>query len=228
LKRLLTEPDLESKLRQNANEHVEKFRSDTWWLLIFESCESCDLTLSSIANEFVRHALEAFDRAGMLREFWTAISWNPNSPLNRFLSKISRRAFCAPFVCRINQIENAHGSVREAVRLLAGGVGLNRNMKLARSASTPYFASSIEKLPSDCTTSTTVAPFYAYEDGALESFGAARDRGLKRIYDLPIGYWRVGQKIFAEEKEREPEWAPTLTGTLDSAEKLARKMKSCA
>jgi len=28
LKRLLTEPDLESKLRQNTNEHLEKFRSD--------------------------------------------------------------------------------------------------------------------------------------------------------------------------------------------------------
>src|SRR5207302_6057531 len=64
---------------------------------------------------------------------------------------------------------------------------------------------------------------YAYEDGALQSFRAARDLGLKRIYDLPIGYWRVGQRIFAEEKEREPEWAPTLTGTLDSAAKLSRK-----
>src|SRR5207237_1326634 len=64
---------------------------------------------------------------------------------------------------------------------------------------------------------------YAYEDGALQSFRAARDLGLKRIYDLPIGYWRVGQRIFAEEKEREPEWASTLTGTLDSAEKLGRK-----
>ncbi len=40
---------------------------------------------------------------------------------------------------------------------------------------------------------------------------------------MPIGYWRVGQKIFAEEAEREPEWASTLTGTLDSPEKLARK-----
>src|SRR5439155_15859416 len=44
-----------------------------------------------------------------------------------------------------------------------------------------------------------------------------------RVYDLPIGYWRVGQRIFAEECEREPEWAPTLTGIRDSKEKLARK-----
>jgi starch synthase len=33
----------------------------------------------------------------------------------------------------------------------------------------------------------------------------------------------VAQRIFAEEREREPEWATTLTGTRDSAEKLARK-----
>jgi starch synthase len=64
---------------------------------------------------------------------------------------------------------------------------------------------------------------YAYEDGALQTFRAARDLNLQRIYDLPIGYWRVGQRIFTEEAEREPEWASTLTGTLDSADKLARK-----
>src|SRR5262249_32261440 len=69
----------------------------------------------------------------------------------------------------------------------------------------------------------TVRAIYAYEDGALESFRAAHARELKRIYDLPIGYWQVGQRIFAEEAEREPEWAPTLTGMLDSADKLARK-----
>ena len=69
------------------------------------------------------------------------------------------------------------------------------------------------------------AAVYAYEDGALETFRAARDRDLKRIYDLPIGYWRIGQKIFAEEAEREPEWAPTLSGTLDRRN-LLEKMKS--
>ena len=64
---------------------------------------------------------------------------------------------------------------------------------------------------------------YAYEDGAAESFRAASDCGIHRIYDLPIGYWKAAQQIYAEEAEREPEWAGTLTGIRDSAEKLARK-----
>ena len=64
---------------------------------------------------------------------------------------------------------------------------------------------------------------YAYEDCALQTFRTAREKGIARIYDLPIGYWRVAQEIYAEERERQPEWAGTLTGARDSAEKLARK-----
>jgi starch synthase len=64
---------------------------------------------------------------------------------------------------------------------------------------------------------------YAYEDGALESFQTAKDRGIHRIYDLPIGYWRAAQQIYREEMERQPEWSKTLTGLRDSDEKLARK-----
>src|SRR5437764_325081 len=55
------------------------------------------------------------------------------------------------------------------------------------------------------------------------AFAEAERRRIPRLYDLPIGYWRAGQHIFAEESEREPEWTPTLTGARDSHEKLARK-----
>lgn len=64
---------------------------------------------------------------------------------------------------------------------------------------------------------------YAYEDGALEQFRAARERGLRRIYDLPIGYWRASRAIASEEAARRPEWADTLKALTDSAEKCARK-----
>lgn len=64
---------------------------------------------------------------------------------------------------------------------------------------------------------------YAYEDGALHTFRAAAEHGLKRIYDLPIAYWKTGREIFLEEAEREPEWASTLDGLNDSDDKLARK-----
>ena len=68
-----------------------------------------------------------------------------------------------------------------------------------------------------------ITAVYAYEDGASQTFAAAKALGLKCLYDLPIGYWRAAHPIYAEEMEREPQWASTLTGTLDSPEKLARK-----
>ena len=64
---------------------------------------------------------------------------------------------------------------------------------------------------------------YAYEDGALETFKEAKELGLQCIYDLPIGYWKAARHLLKAEQERWPEWAMTITGFQDSAEKLARK-----
>lgn len=64
---------------------------------------------------------------------------------------------------------------------------------------------------------------YAYEDGALETFRAAKQLGMRCVYDLPIGYWRAGMEIFNAERQRMPEWAPTLTGLQNSPAKLSRK-----
>src|SRR5207237_4984602 len=64
---------------------------------------------------------------------------------------------------------------------------------------------------------------YAYEDGALESFRAAGERGFKRIYDLPIAYWQTSRRLLREEAKRYPDWEPTLGGTRDSDEKLSHK-----
>ncbi len=64
---------------------------------------------------------------------------------------------------------------------------------------------------------------YAYEDGALETFRAAKKLGIHCYYELPIGYWQVGQRIQLEEAQRQPEWAATLSAILDSPAKCARK-----
>jgi glycosyltransferase involved in cell wall biosynthesis len=66
---------------------------------------------------------------------------------------------------------------------------------------------------------------YAYEDCALQIFEAARDLNLRRVYELPIAYWETAQRLLREEAVRYPEWEPTLGGTRDSEEKLARKTR---
>ncbi|MDR9395517.1 MAG: glycosyltransferase family 4 protein, partial [Roseovarius sp.] len=64
---------------------------------------------------------------------------------------------------------------------------------------------------------------YAYEDGALETFRAAETTGVTRLYDLPIAHWRRCRQLLQEEAERVPDWACTMEGLRDSAEKHARK-----
>jgi glycosyltransferase involved in cell wall biosynthesis len=64
---------------------------------------------------------------------------------------------------------------------------------------------------------------YCYEDGALKTFQAVKQRGGRCFYDLPIAHWSTVRDLLLKEKERWPDWAPTLGGLADSAEKLERK-----
>lgn len=176
-----------------------------------------------IGNEFVRQALVAFNEAGMLEEFWTAINWDPKSAVNRALPQslrglFGRRAFPESIRSRTHTVP-----VREALRLFAGAAGISSRHETGALSIDAVFRELDRRVGKRLGESDKFKAIYAYEDGALESFRAAKDLELVRLYDLPIGYWRAGQRIFAEEAQREPEWASTLTGTLDSAEKLARK-----
>ena len=64
---------------------------------------------------------------------------------------------------------------------------------------------------------------YCDEDGALETFRAAKAAGIVCCYDLPIAYWRTARRLLEEEAKRWPQWEPTLVGTRDSVAKCARK-----
>ncbi|WP_426092455.1 glycosyltransferase family 4 protein [Flavobacterium sp. DSR3-2] len=69
---------------------------------------------------------------------------------------------------------------------------------------------------------------YAYEDGALATFRAAKELGILCVYDLPIGYWKSARLLLQAELDCNLAWASTLTGFKDSSEKLARKDKELA
>ena len=174
-------------------------------------------------NEFVRQTLRAFDETGLLAEFWTAINWNEDAPLNAILpaairETLARRSFAPSIRSRTRTLP-----FREVGRLIATQLGFSPKHEggmLSIDSVMNELDRKVGRRLHDIKVCRTV---YAYEDGALETFRAARERGISRIYDLPIGYWRVAQKIFAEEADREPEWASTLTGKRDSAEKLAHK-----
>ncbi|MEO6569756.1 MAG: glycosyltransferase family 4 protein, partial [Opitutaceae bacterium] len=112
----------------------------------------------------------------------------------------------------------------EIIRLLAPRVGLRnwvRHETGAFSVDAVYRA--LDRQVSRRIEEKQFRGVYAYEDGAEFSFRAAKQRGMKALYDLPIGYWRAARVLLLEEAEREPEWASTLSGNQDSERKTARK-----
>jgi starch synthase len=176
-------------------------------------------------NENMRQAALAFAEANLLREFWTTLSWNPDSIFDRtapakLRQTFRRRAYPEIVRRRIHSLPS-----REIARLLLGVARLSLFSEHETSwLSIDAISRALDRqVALEIGQTTKFTSVYCYEDCAFETFTAAAKRGFTRIYDLPIGYWRAGQRIFADEREREPEWASTLTGTNDSEEKLARK-----
>ena len=176
-------------------------------------------------NQNLRNAALAMVQGGLLAELWTAISWNDRAFINRVLpgglrAELQRRSFpeaLRPFIrtrpwkelCRLASIRMNWSSLfrDETARFSIDAVFRGMDRHMARRV-LPRLKPSV---------------VYAYEDGAMETFQAAKEMGIGRVYELPIGYWRAARAIFREEREREPEWAVTLEGLGDSEAKLERK-----
>lgn len=172
-------------------------------------------------NANVRAALEALDSAGSLAAFHTCIGVGNDAE-----NSISGRLFKQ----RSFPVENSKiitQPYREFLRLLC-----HRRGWLPSLLQHEVGALSVDKIYQslDCavaqffsTTETLPTTLYAYEDGAAQCFQAAKERGVRTVYDLPIGYWRAAQSIQKEESERLPEWAGTMPALIDSQAKLERK-----
>ncbi|ACB76535.1 glycosyltransferase family 4 protein [Opitutus terrae] len=175
-------------------------------------------------NANVRHAALGLHRAGLLGEFWTCVHYRETPLLRRVLPRslrrqLQRRAFPAELNHKIHS-----APLRELGRMLAPRAGLR---SLVRHEHGPLSVDavyrSLDQRVSQRLAAGAFSGVYAYEDGAQASFRVATERGLLRVYDLPIGYWRAARAILQEEAELQPAWAGTLTGNRDSAEKTARK-----
>ncbi|MGI8437868.1 MAG: glycosyltransferase family 4 protein [Chthoniobacterales bacterium] len=183
------------------------------------------LLVHPFGNANVRALLRAFDDANLLAKFVTSFGHAESSALAALLPPSARRrGYDLPaWKIRIRPL-------RELVRLLAGPLGLSNLTKHERGWA------SIDRVWQEVDAdaarylrarreSARIEVVYAYEDCALQSFQAARELGLRRVYDLPIAYWETAQRLLREEATRYPEWEPTLGGTRDSEDKLARKTK---
>lgn len=176
-------------------------------------------------NQNSRNAARALHEGGILAEFWTSIAWRRGGIVDRILPKslraqLARRSFADLPVDRIRAVP-----WREMGRFAAprcGLASLTRHEDGCLSVDA-VFKDFDRRVAERVRGSSGIRRVYAGEDFALETFKAAHERGLSRIYELPIGYWRAARAIYRDEAEREPEWACTLGGLNDSEAKLERK-----
>jgi len=180
-------------------------------------------------NANVRAVLRGLHRAEMLARFVTTLGFAEDRPLPGWLpgslrAELNRRAYPLPHSLL------ATAPLREAVRLVATRNSWHRLTAHERGwANVDAVWQETDRrtaaLVREGKAGSELGAVYAYEDGALETFRAAKKRGLACIYDLPIGFYRAAQRLFAEERELMPEFAASLTGLRDSPEKLARKQE---
>lgn len=166
-------------------------------------------------NAFVREAASALAEAGLLEEFHTTLAFFGSG----WKGELRRRVY--PEVLR--ELTKSH-PLREAARLLSVRLGLH-SLTCHESgwASVDAVYRSLDRKVARALDPQKTSAVYCYEDGSLETFLSAERFGVRRIYDLPIGYWRAARRILSEEAARRPEWACTIEGLRDSPEKLERK-----
>ena len=187
------------------------------------------LVTHPFGNANVRGVLTALDHANLLAKFVTTLGWSASSPFlpalpENWRSEMARRAYDLPHY----KIKTHPG--REIVRLLAEQFGLRQLTRHETGwASIDRVWSGLDQVATDYLRLNherlKIRGVYAYEDCAVRSFEAARELGFHCIYDLPIAYWETAQRLLRDEARRYPEWEPTLGGTRDSDEKLARKAR---
>jgi starch synthase len=176
-------------------------------------------------NANVSAVVSALEEEELLAAFFTCIQWRPEGVLARLTPKAVRNVFERRARIQLPAKLLRTRPLRELVRNLYLRAGKKHRIADSRHPFSidgvyrdldAYVARSLRQYHN-------VGAVYAYEDGALHQFREAHKAGIRRIYDLPIGYWRAGRKISAEEAERQPAWKGTLKALADSDAKCALK-----
>ena len=181
-------------------------------------------------NANVTAVVNALYEHDLLAAFYTCLVWRADRALARFTPRriralLERRS-------RV-QLPAELVRMRPARELVRSLMVHTRRTHLIDNEDNPF---SIESIYSDLDAYVGrrlkrfpgLSAVYAYEDGAIHHFERARAMGIRCIYDLPIGYWRVNRQIQLEEAELQPGWKGTLGALEDSDAKLARKDREIA
>ncbi|MES2646512.1 MAG: glycosyltransferase family 4 protein [Bacteroidota bacterium] len=178
-------------------------------------------------NANVRAASLGLMKAGLLSEFHTTIACFPGSVIDQIgslgpLKELRRRSY-DPLLKPVTKMH----PLLEMSRMIALRMDLSSLTKHEKGIfSIDAVYNDLDRVVASAIRSKSINGFeavYAYEDGALQSFIQAKKSGIKKLYDLPIGYWRMAKQLLEIERDVWPEWAATLSGLEDSEQKLQKK-----
>lgn len=180
----------------------------------------------AIGNANVRGVLKGFNEANMLHEYYTAFACFESELLYSMakgpLSEFKRRSYDES----LKRLTTTH-PYKELGRLIATKLNWKNLIQheIGRYSIDRVLNELDESLAKRILKNKypNINGVYAYEDGAMEAFKAAKSKQIKCLYDLPIGYWRAARELMKIEIEKQPEWAATITGFNDSHLKLNRK-----
>ena len=175
-------------------------------------------------NQNVRNAALAFERAGLLERFYTTVAWRPDSFIARMLpssivSTLQRRGYET-----LPKEKVSTYPLLETCRHLAMILKIDA---LIRHETGPFCIDAVYySLDRHTARQLAVIPtptgVYAYENGALKTFQAAKQLGVKTNYEVASAYLRAAVSIFREEADLSPEWAVTMQQLTDSQAKFNR------
>ena len=178
-------------------------------------------------NANVRAVLRAGGAAGLVDSFWTTLAIPPGLAGWSALSPAMQRRLGQRTFPEVAWARTKARPLRETVRQMGRSLGIESLIRHETGwASVDQVYRALDRNVADylrADRSGRLRAVYAYEDGAYETFHAAADTGVTRVYDLPIAHWRTLRRLLTEEAELHPAWAPTMEGLIDSAGKHDRK-----
>ncbi|HEY9673874.1 MAG TPA: glycosyltransferase family 4 protein [Waterburya sp.] len=180
-------------------------------------------------NPYARNCALALAEVGLLQEIITTIAYNPEGYWSRCLSplpqkirdsitqELGRRIWVPP----TGTLMRTH-PWQEVMRLVLVKTGLYRRLDFSYQGLVDWIYASLDShVASHHLQGLDV--IYAYEDGAVTTFQAAKQQGILCLYDLPIAFYRTSQKFLADEAEQFPELSLALQAIQEPVEKLKRK-----
>ncbi|MBD1873987.1 glycosyltransferase family 4 protein [Nodosilinea sp. FACHB-131] len=186
------------------------------------------------SNPNSRNAAIALAEANLLHEIVTTVAYNPKGQLAQAIEQLpnsiglplqrelERRTWVAPGSSALR----TH-SWREALRVSLVKSGVSAKVGLGQQGPVDWVYLSLDRHVARHHLNELDA-VYAYEDGAAYTFQAAKQRGIRCFYELPIAFHHTSRQIQQDEATRFPEFNSSLQAAHEPLWKLERKDQEIA